>query len=108
MTLSLIKIWKNKNQIYEGIKNNIFKKEHIEEIAAERLRACESCSHFDKSGSKCEVPGTAPCCGLCGCSLALKTRALSSQCADEDNIRWEAILNEQEEDQLNDHLNQDQ
>ena len=26
------------------------------------------------------APGTQPCCGECGCSLALKTRALSSDC----------------------------
>jgi hypothetical protein len=54
------------------------------------------------------VPGTKPCCKLCGCSLALKTRSLSSACADEDNKRWDAILTEEEDDQLNNQINSDQ
>ena len=108
MSLSIIKIWKNKNQIYEGIKNSVFKQEHIEEIAAERLRTCESCPHIDRDGSKCEVPGTKPCCEICGCSLSLKTRSLSSECPDEENKRWEAELTQDEEDQLHNHLNSNQ
>lgn len=108
MGSTIKKIWLNKDKIYEGIKNRIFKQEHIEEIARERLRACDSCPHVDKDGSKCEVPGTKPCCGLCGCSLSLKTRSLSSQCADDNNIRWEAILTEEQEDQLNNQLNTDE
>jgi hypothetical protein len=108
MSLSIIKIWKNKDKIYEGIKNRVFKQEHIEEIAAERLKACQDCPNIDRDGSKCEVPGTKPCCKLCGCSLALKTRSLSSACADEDNKRWDAILTEEEDDQLNNQINSDQ
>jgi len=102
--MSLIKIWKNKGKIYEGIKNSIFKKEHIEEIAAERMALCKACPHIDLEGSKCEVPGTAPCCGLCGCKLSIKTRSLSSQCALNFDRRWEAVLDEKEEDALNDEL----
>ncbi len=108
MSLSLIKIWKNKDKIYEGIKNSIFKQEHIEEIAAERIALCQTCPHIDLDGIKCEVPGTKPCCGLCGCSLALKTRSLSSDCADDNNIRWKAVLTEEEDDQLNNHLKSSQ
>ena len=34
------KIWKNRKQIAEGIKNNIFKQEHVESLAEERLQIC--------------------------------------------------------------------
>ena len=105
--MNLIKIWKNKNQIYEGIKNSIFKQEHIEEISQECMELCRRCPHIDNTGSKCELPGTAPCCGLCGCKLSLKTRSLSSYCADESNQRWPAILTEDEEDKLNQKLHKD-
>ena len=106
--MSLIKIWKAKGQIYEGIKNSIFKKEHIEQIASERMAVCRGCPHIDLKGNKCEIPGTAPCCGLCGCKLSLKTRSLSSQCADESNQRWSAVLTEDEEDKLNQNLYKDE
>lgn len=108
MSLSLIKIWKNKGKILEGIKNSVFKQEHIEEIAAERLALCKACPHIDLDGTKCDVPGTSPCCSLCGCSLAIKTRSLSSQCALNFSRRWEVVLTEEEDDQLNNHLNSNQ
>lgn len=104
--MSLIKIWKNKGQIYEGIKNRIFKQEHIEEIAKDRMDICKSCPHLDTQGDKCEVPGTKPCCGLCGCSLGLKTRSLSSNCADEENRRWDAVLSDDESDRLDEFFDQ--
>lgn len=106
--MSLIKIWKNKGKILEGIKNSIFKKEHIEEIAAERLALCKACPHIDLEGDKCEVPGTQPCCSLCGCCLSIKIRSLSSHCPLNFSRRWEAILSEEEEDQLNEQLKEQQ
>jgi hypothetical protein len=99
--MSLIKIWKEKGNILEGIKNRIFKQEHIEEIYEERMVICKACPHIDTNGSECYVPGTQPCCSKCGCSLALKLRSLSSGCGDEENPRWNAILTEEEEDELN-------
>ena len=47
------------------------------------------------------MPGTQPCCGLCGCSLAFKTRSLSSKC---DIGKWIAEVTEEEEDVINDKL----
>ena len=44
------------------------------------MNICTECSEIDLKGSKCEIPGTQPCCGNCGCSLAFKTRSLSSEC----------------------------
>jgi len=102
------KIWNNKEKIYEGLKNTIFKKQYVEDISAARMELCRKCLHIDLEGSRCEVPGTNPCCGLCGCSLALKTRSLSSDCADEDNIQWHAVLTQEQEDQLNNQLNTDE
>lgn len=97
--MSLLKIWKNRNQILEGIRNNIFKKEHIEEIAQERMTICNDCTSI---GTNCVAPGTEPCCGECGCSLKFKVRALSANCPLD---KWKAILTEEEEDLLNSNLN---
>jgi hypothetical protein len=102
---NVIKIWKTKGQILEGLTNSIFKKEDVEEIAQERMNVCRSCSLYDGKGTGCMVGGTAPCCnkdkGGCGCSLSLKTRALSSDCP---LGKWKAELTQEEEDQLNQKL----
>lgn len=101
---SVIKIWKAKGQILEGIKNNIFKTEHIEEIAAERLKFCEGCLSLDKEGDSCVVKGTAPCCGECGCTLKLAIRSLSKECP---LGRWPAVLTFEEEYVLQKKLRED-
>lgn len=102
---NILKIWKSKGQIIEGITNSIFKKEDVEEIAAHRLSICKGCELFDETGDGCMVPGTHPCCneklGGCGCSLAFKTRALSSDCP---TGKWVAELTEEEETKLNEKL----
>lgn len=89
----------------EGITNSIFKKEDIEEIAEQRMKICVKCSLYDAQGEGCFVKGTQPCCnqnkGGCGCSLSLKTRALSSDCP---MGHWKAELTEEEEDKLNQKL----
>jgi hypothetical protein len=100
---NVIKIWKSKGQILEGIKNNIFKVDHIEEIAQERLKFCEGCILYD---GKCAVKGTGPCCGDCGCSLKLKVRALSAQCPLEVP-RWKAVLTFEEEYMLQQKLREE-
>lgn len=106
MTLkNVIQIWKAKGQILEGVKNNLFKKEDVEEIAQTRLKICYACETFDLEGKGCMVPGTQPCCnqdkGGCGCSLSLKTRSLSSSCPLD---KWPAEVTEQEEDLIKQKL----
>jgi hypothetical protein len=102
---NIIKIWKAKGQILEGVTNSIFKREDVEEIAQQRMHVCISCSLYDEQGEGCFVSGTQPCCnqnmGGCGCSLSLKTRALSSDCP---LGKWKAELTEEEEDALNQKL----
>lgn len=94
----LIKIYKNRNQIMEGITNAVFKKEHVEQVFAHRMAICQSCPFFKGKGEKnCVAPGTHPCCPQCGCSLKFKLRSLSSSCPEG---YWEAILSEKEEDLL--------
>ena len=105
--MSLRKVWNNRKKIFEGIKNNMFKSEHVEAIAKERMVICEGCPLIDKDGSKCMIPGTAPCCGECGCKLSLKTRSLSSECPHPDGPKWEALLDQEEEDKLYKDLNYD-
>lgn len=90
----LKKIWENRAKIIEGITNSIIRDEIIEEIASYRRDVCDECP---SKGSECAVPGTAPCCNECGCSLTFKTRSLSSDCP---LGKWQAIATEEEEDKL--------
>ena len=104
----LNKIWRNREAILEGVKNSVFKNEHVEEIAAERKAICDTCPDLDKEGSSCLVPGTQPCCGQCGCSLQLKLRSLSSACGNEEEPRWHALLSQEDEDALTNQLKSNQ
>lgn len=101
---TLLEIWKKKGGILEGIKNSVFKTEHVEEVAAARNAICQSCDLIDRSGDKCVMPGTQPCCGVCGCSLQFLQRSLSSRC---EEGKWEAVLSEEESDLLNNSLDND-
>jgi hypothetical protein len=102
---NILVVWKNKGQIIEGIKNSVFKKDDVEQIADYRMGICLRCELFDDKGEGCMVPGTQPCCnrdkGGCGCSLEFKTRALSSSCPKD---HWTAVISEQEEDLLKQKL----
>lgn len=91
---TLKEIWKNRNKILEGITNTILKDKFVEEVANERMKICNECT---SNGNECAIPGTAPCCNECGCSLSFKTRSLSSECP---LNKWQAILSEEEEDKL--------
>lgn len=103
--MSLLQIWKAKGQILEGIANSVFKKEDVEHIAEQRMNICQGCTLYDFKGIGCMLPGTQPCCnkkiGGCGCSLKLKTRALSSACP---KGKWKEELTEEEEDMLKQKL----
>jgi hypothetical protein len=102
---SVIRIWKNKGQILEGITNSIFKREDVELIATERMNICRVCDLYDTIGTGCVVKGTEPCCdqskGGCGCSLGFKTRSLSSDCP---LGKWKAEITQAEEDFLKSKL----
>ena len=93
----LTAIWKNRRQILEGVKNTIIRDKFVEEIAEQRMVICHACPKKDIEGSSCVMPGTQPCCNLCGCSLTFKTRSLSSDCPD---LRWKAVITEEDEDKL--------
>lgn len=105
LSKNVLTIWKNKGLILEGVINNIFKKEDVEEIAQHRMQICNECALLDVQGDGCMVKGTQPCCderkGGCGCSLGFKTRSLSSECPLK---KWEAVLSEEEENKLNEKL----
>lgn len=98
-------IWSNRANILEGVKNSIFKSNHVEEIAKARMEICNTCPDIDLEGSSCLVTGTQPCCSKCGCSLKFKTRSLSSSCGDEENPKWESLLSEEEEYSIKDQIN---
>jgi hypothetical protein len=94
MKTTLKTIWENKTKILEGIKNSIIRDEFVEDVAKMRNDICNNCS---SKGKKCAVKGTGPCCNECGCSLAFKTRSLSSDCPLD---KWQAIVTEEEEEIL--------
>tara|TARA_R100000482_G_scaffold114419_1_gene57231 strand:- start:660 stop:947 length:288 start_codon:yes stop_codon:yes gene_type:complete len=87
--------------IAEGIKNTMFKKEHVEAVATDRFQICIKCSLFDAKGDSCLAPGTQPCCSECGCSLAFKVRSLSTECP---KGFWDALTTEDEEDIINQQI----
>jgi len=88
-------VFKNADKIAEGIANTVFKKEHVEAVATDRFQICIKCSLFDARGDSCVVPGSQPCCGDCGCSLAFKVRSLSSECP---KGFWDALVTEEDEE----------
>jgi hypothetical protein len=91
---TLKEIWKNRSKILEGVKNSIIRDEFVEEVASLRYDICHECP---SNGNECAVPGTAPCCNECGCSLGFKIRSLSSDCP---LGKWESLITEEEEDEL--------
>lgn len=105
---ALRQLWKNREQIAEGIQNSLFRQEHIELIAKQRLKICQDCDTIDYDGKGCLIPLTGPCCDLnkggCGCSLQYKLRSLSSDCP---KHHWSAVMSEEEENKLIGTLNQD-
>ena len=68
--------------------NRLITKAPIEKVHDKRLKICKSCPDLDNTGLKCMVPGTHPCCGVCGCSLALKLRSMDSSCPHPDGPKW--------------------
>lgn len=94
MSKKLKNIWTNRKQIMEGITNTIIRDEFVEDVARVRMEICNACP---TKGDECVVIGTAPCCNECGCSLAFKTRALSTECP---QGKWKALITEEEEDEL--------
>ena len=89
----LLGAFSNIGQITEGLKNKIFKQEHVEEVAKTRWNECYKCEHLDSVGDKCAISATKPCCGKCGCSIGLKIRALSSSCP---VGKWGAVVGKEE------------
>ena len=97
--MSIKDIFKNRKQILEGIKNKVFKNEHVEAVAKERWEQhCVRCESLDREGKKCTVPKTQPCCGECGCALGFKIRSLSTSCP---LGKWKEVMTQEEEDKLN-------
>jgi|TARA_R110000822_G_scaffold229723_1_gene361856 hypothetical protein len=92
-----IDAFRNADKIAEGIKNKLFKKEHVEAIATDRFQVCVGCSLFDAKGDDCLAPGTQPCCSDCGCSLAFKVRSLSSDCP---KGFWDSVTTEEQEEEI--------
>ena len=94
---NLINAFGNLDKIYEGIKNKVFVKEDIEQIASIRWNICNTCELFDTKGTHCVVPGSQPCCADCGCILELKVRSMSAHCP---KNKWASFMPEEMEKDL--------
>lgn len=103
--MGLLKIWKSRKQIWEGIKNTWIRHPKIERIAYDRLAICEDCDLIDRGGNKCVLPGSQPCCGECGCKLTLKARSLSSECPHPNGPKWKALMTDEEQDEYYTKIN---
>lgn len=88
-------IWINKKLILEGLRYRIFKTKLSERVYEKRSAICATCPNRTMDDHKCFVPGTQPCCSLCGCSLSLKLRSLSSECP---AGKWKPVMTEEQED----------
>ena len=97
----LIGAFGNIPQILEGIKNKVFSKDDVEEIASMRWSICDTCQYVDHVGTYCVVPGSQPCCSDCGCILSLKIRSLSASCP---KGKWAAFMDEETEEKLKNNL----
>ena len=97
----LLRAFRSIDKIARGIKNNTFKKDHIEAVAKLRQESCDICKHFDKRGIHCLVPRTQPCCAECGCSLKFKLRELSSECP---IGKWRSLMTEEAEELLKEQI----
>ena len=91
----------NLDQILEGVKNKIFKKKDVEEIADLRWLQCATCPSLDTTDKGCAMKGTQPCCLECGCSLGLKLRALSSSCP---KGKWKAVVTPEAEKAIKEQI----
>ena len=98
---NLINAFGNLDKIYEGIKNKVFVKEDVEQIANIRLNICTNCDFFDTKGTHCAVPGTQPCCADYGCILNLKVRSLSAHCP---KNKWAAFMSKDMEEELKNNI----
>ncbi len=56
---------------FNGWKNLIFKKTEVEQLAEHRRQICSCCEHRKETT-----------CGLCGCPLGAKQRAMEASCPD--------------------------
>lgn len=66
------------NEIFQGWKNVVIKKEHVERIAKARLNICNTCEHHSKFHDTPLRPDDH--CTHCSCTLKAKTRSLESEC----------------------------
>lgn len=85
---ALKKIYKNRKNIFRGIRNWFIKKSETEKLYKSRKKICNKCPYIDKEGKSCLMAGTQPCCSLCGCSLKFKLRDPESEC---DIEKWKAV-----------------
>lgn len=65
--------------IADGFIHLIFKNEKVEQMAKDRALICEGCDYLDIVDLPL-INEPIHACGVCGCSIAAKTRAKEEKC----------------------------
>lgn len=98
--MKLMKIWKKKWKILEGLFYNhivfYFNKKHwAKKEVEERRKICMSCPFLDRYGeAEVTVIKGKPACGICGCNIMELTASLSSECSATERgmfSKWKSI-----------------
>ena len=93
----LIGAFGNIPSILEGIKNRIFTKDDVEEIAKIRGNISEDVLKDGRKQYENGLPGSEPVATSCGCILNLKVRSMSASCPDG---KWAAFMSKEDEDKF--------
>lgn len=94
----------NVAQIIEGWRNKLIPpahlKEMINEVSKERTDICNSCMFHSSNREKYRTMRVDDHCTLCGCTLSAKTKCLSCSCP-LNPPKWEAVVSEDDEEEIN-------
>lgn len=79
-------------KVYEGWKNHLIPAEHeaalIKEVSDYRMSICNGCEFHSSNKKEYKTLRPDAHCTDCGCTLAAKTKSLTSSCP---KLKWEAV-----------------
>jgi hypothetical protein len=89
-------------QIIEGWRNKLIPPEHIKDlikkVREERTEICNGCEFLSTNRLNYKTIRFDVHCTLCGCPISAKTSCLSCWC---DIHKWDAVITEEEEEEIN-------
>lgn len=90
-------------EILDGIKNSVFVKESVENIAAERYNICKSCPQNSKNSDNTYLRPD-EFCTECECNLYLKVRSMHTKCPMD---KWPSLATEDESELIDKAIEND-